>query len=310
MLSYEEFKDTIKEHILSYMPDSYAGFTVSIQSVLKVNEMQDVLELSPGTEENPYDLVMPRAQLDAFYEEYKESGNLESVILKMANMLSKTYDGILGTVKDYFFETAKNRLVLELINRDWNKELLESVPYRPFLDLAVICRIVVGIMDGGFTSVIVNEEILERMGLTENELFEAARRSIPTMCSPVLKPLATVVREITGKDMPEAEKIPLMYVLTTQPEIFGASAVLNEAMLHDLAEKLKDDLYLLPASIREMIVLPASDIDSEPLAALVKNINEKEQPKKNWLSHNVYKYLRKERTITMAGTDWDEREKE
>lgn len=303
MLSYEEFKDEIKEHILDYMPDSYAGFTISIQPVLKVNEVQEVLELSPGMEENPYDLVMPRAQLDAFYEEYKESGNLESVILKMADMLSKTYDGILGTVKNYFFETAKSRLVLELINRGWNEELLESIPYRPFLDLAVICRIVVGVMDGGFISVIVNKEILEKMGLIENELFEAARRSMPTMCSPVLKPLATVVREITGKDMPEAEKSPPMYVLTNQPDIFGASAVLNEAMLHDMAGKLKDDLYLLPASIREMIVLPVSDIDPEPLAALVKKINETEQPKKNWLSHSVYKYSRKERVIDLANAD-------
>ena len=84
-----------------------------------------------------------------------------------------------------------------------------------------------------------------------------------------------------------------MYVLTSRYGYLGAAAMLYENVLKRFAESLDSDLYILPSSVHEVILLPIWGQEKEILQNMVGEINEKEVQKKDILSNTVYRYLRK-----------------
>ena len=49
-----------------------------------------------------------------------------------------------------------------------------------------------------------------------------------------------------------------LYVLTNKSRINGAAGIMYEGVLKKLADKLESDMYILPSSIHEVIILPKS----------------------------------------------------
>lgn len=56
-------------------------------------------------------------------------------------------------------------------------------------------------------------------------------------------------------EMPEDQQ---MYVISNDKGINGAVSMLYEDGLHDLAEKLGSDLFILPSSVHEVIAISAN----------------------------------------------------
>ena len=57
----------------------------------------------------------------------------------------------------------------------------------------------------------------------------------------------------------------------------------------------KGDFYILPSSIHEAIFIPASEnVDAEELKTMVREVNETQVPKEDFLSNEVYFYNAKE----------------
>ena len=59
-----------------------------------------------------------------------------------------------------------------------NVMLEDDVVYRPFLDMAITYRIIFdGFSDDSQGSILIKKDILERAGLSENELFEVVKKN-------------------------------------------------------------------------------------------------------------------------------------
>lgn len=80
----------------------------------------------------------------------------------------------------------------------------------------------------------------------------------------------------------------------------GASAILYEDKLHELAEMMETDLYLLPSSVHECIAVSVDMGTPEELAEMVQSVNMNEVELKDRLSNNVYHYDKDLRELTMA----------
>ena len=66
------------------------------------------------------------------------------------------------------------------------------------------------------------------------------------------------------------------------------------------AQKLGKDLYILPSSIHEVILLPKLPIfEKNELVNMVREVNTEGVAADEILSDNVYEYNRNERLITM-----------
>lgn len=95
-----------------------------------------------------------------------------------------------------------------------------------------------------------------------------------------------------------------MYILTNEQEVNRASALLYGDVLKDFANKKGTDMYILPSSIHEVILLPSDRInDPTKLLSMVHDANTTVVSIGDVLSDSVYYYDRKTDHITEIVSD-------
>lgn len=96
-----------------------------------------------------------------------------------------------------------------------------------------------------------------------------------------------------------------MYVLTNEQKLYGAGCMLYEGVLCREAERIGADLYILPSSVHEVMLLPAVPDTGEALDGLrdlVAGINRSDVlSARDVLSDRVFYYNRRKRELTVAG---------
>ena len=86
-----------------------------------------------------------------------------------------------------------------------------------------------------------------------------------------------------------SNEIP-MHVLTNPDLHYGAGLIMNNSILRHILDKMNEDVYILPSSVHELIVLPASFVDDvKYLTDMVHSINLSCVDPKDRLSNDVYK---------------------
>ena len=71
-------------------------------------------------------------------------------------------------------------------------------------------------------------------------------------------------------------------------------------MYYDFAQKLGEDLYILPSSVHEVILLPKLSVfEKDELVNMVREVNTEGVAAEEVLSDHVYEYNRTQRLITM-----------
>ncbi len=198
--------------------------------------------------------------------------------------------------KDYIL----GKVEFKLVNKEMNKELLEEVPHREFLDLAVMYVVVVERDENGVASFLVRNEMLEAYGLTMEELEEAAVKN--TYNAGFEKTSMTqIMAQMTGCDMGLSEEDNPMYIISNRARYNGANAMLFTQMFEDLAEKYESDLFILPSSIHEVLAIPVmAGMSENYLRGIVNEVNSTQVSMEERLSNSVYKFIRKEKKMGIA----------
>ena len=76
--------------------------------------------------------------------------------------------------------------------------------------------------------------------------------------------------------------------------------MLYNGLIEEFSNRIKSNLYILPSSIHEVILIPFNeDFSVEELKEMVKEINTTKVPDNEILSDSVYIYQRKESAIYM-----------
>ena len=91
-----------------------------------------------------------------------------------------------------------------------------------------------------------------------------------------------------------------MYVITAKSKIKGASAMLYPENFESLAKELHSDLYIIPCSIHELIVMPTYlEIPPEVITGYIQLINVENVEPEERLSNHVYFYKRGSMQVVM-----------
>lgn len=198
----------------------------------------------------------------------------------------------------------KKEILYQLINYDSNKGLLGCVPHIRYLDMAIIFYYWKDLNDRSLGAGIISREQMEEWGYTLEELEKAASFNTPRLFPVSFRPIEELVRELIGEeiwrmDREDPSLIP-MHVLTNQSKLFGAAAILYPQVLWAVSHTLQDDLYILPSSIHECIIVPMSvKCSRKELQEIVKEINETQVPKAEILSNHVFIYRKEEDCIEL-----------
>lgn len=297
MMNFEEFKAWVKENITS--KDWKETSQVEISVVKKNN---GVSKAGLSIREDEHD-VSPLLYLDDYYIHYQNGELLENIIRNIrADYDKKVQMAAVKIPNLQEFENIRGRVIYRLVNYEKNKEILEDCPHIRLYDLAVTFRWVARIDDVGVsTSLITNKQVKE-WGVSVNDLVLAARQNTPRLFPAQIIDMEEMLAGMVSFIL-YPSTIP-MYILTNKQELNGASALLYGDKLKDFANKKGADMYILPSSIHEVIMVPADRInDPTKLLSIVHDANTTVVSIGDVLSDSVYYYDRKKDQITEIVSD-------
>ena len=198
----------------------------------------------------------------------------------------------------------EKEILYQLINYDSNRALLQHVPHIRYLDMAIIFYYWKDFHNRSLGAGIVSKSQMEEWGYTLEELEKTAAFNTPRLFPVSFQPIEELVRELIGEELWKRERddpslIP-MHVLTNKNKLFGAACILYPQVLWAISQTLQDDLYILPSSIHECIIVPMSvKCSRNELQKIVKEINETQVPKAEILSNHVFVYRKTEDCIEL-----------
>ncbi len=190
------------------------------------------------------------------------------------------------------FTCVQPHLMCRVINRQKNEERLKQVPWRPFLNLAIVvcCYFEDEVIGNG--SILVYQNHLNGWGITEEELFRVARENTLRIQPEEFMSMNTILKKYHAEFGENSEPQPI-FVLTNRGNYFGAVCMIFDSVLSEIGETLQDDFWVLPSSIHECVIVPAQiQTNGTELQALVREINRKEVQAEEFLSNEIYFYHR------------------
>ena len=298
-MEYKEFVEYIKMNA-GYIAGE--GGNITINHVIKNNgcEMDGLVIMEKGKD------IAPTIYLDSFYELYTNGENIKSIIRQIEIVYEQNKNNVTFDVNILkHFDTIKDKIVYKVVNYRSNEKLLEQVPHKRILDLAVVFYCLLDNEYGRSATALIYNNNLKNWNVTIDDVYKAALKNTPDLLHSKISSMAALFEKcgvnVDGEEVDLKDYVPSdMYVLTNESKLNGAACILYENVLYDFAQKLGADLYILPSSVHEVILLPKlSMFEKDELVNMVKEVNTEGVAADEVLSDHVYEYNRTERLITM-----------
>lgn len=241
--------------------------------------------------------------LGDLYGAYMSGQSMEKILETIDRLLSEAPVFDFSCLFDP--EYVKPRLFIRVCNLERNKKFLESCPYEELEDLAITCHVMVGKNEGKSQSSIVNNEMMEMLGFTREELFAAAKKNAADILPVEVINMGDMMSQmfsigfVSDEERECMEDIP-MYIVTNQAKTNGASAIFYPGVMEKLADVLGEGFYILPSSVHETIILPEGSSSEMPLLEMVKEVNQKKVNPEDKLTDNVYYYDAQKKKLSVA----------
>ena len=211
-MEYGEFINVVRNQMESNFSvinnDEFGDVKVEIKDVEKLQD--SYTGLSFGREgENiqacmdlrlPFEMHQSGMPLDRVFDEIEK--NAMAVLRRDAG-----FD--LSFLQNY--EMIKPKLMRQVVGVEGNEEMLKGMPHEIHGDLATVCWIELEHIDDSTASIAVKNEMLERLGVSKEQLFKDALEMGQKTHPPVMKTMVEILKEMGMPDLP-AMPGPQIYV--------------------------------------------------------------------------------------------------
>jgi hypothetical protein len=240
--------------------------------------------------------------IEKFFEAYDDGMNYNAVVDKAVDVTLKGFEQapIVDVAAFGDYEQMKDKLVMEVVSSEANKEMLETVPHKDIEDMAVVYRFVLESNDESRASVLVTNRMMENMGITAEQLHADAVENAPQLKPLEIKGMGEVVAEMMGMTKEEASQMGIipfdpseekMFVASVPDKIHGAGVLAYQDFMDQASERVGGDFFILPSSIHELLIVPDDGhVKLEDLKGMVKEVNETQVDPKDRLTDSVYHY--------------------
>ena len=292
---YQDFLEDMIVEVKNELGDEY---TIQINTVLKNNNVSlDGLIIRKGEVK-----ITPNIYLHDFYQRYLKGEEWKSLVQEVIQIyLDKSKEQSEFDI-NFTYEQMKDSIIYRLVNYERNQELLKTIPYIRFLNLAVTFHCLVKSDEDGIGTIRITKEHLKQWKVNEEEIVSQAFHNTQIHFQPVIRTMKEILQEFIEFPVlvDEIEPSQNMYVLTNSLGINGASCLLYDSVLLNFSKHLQSNFYILPSSIHEILLIPEDDsIDHEQLKQMVMEVNQTQVPEDEILSDSVYYYSREEDKIEM-----------
>ena len=178
------------------------------------------------------------------------------------------------------------------------KSLQDDAFFAKFLDMAVVFVLMDHSDPNRPRYKIVDAVDMVSLDIRLNEIMDAANANCKKVGYRIM-PMEDAISEIIGIEIPSDTPYP-MYVGTNPERILGASILMYETYLEDLAAQIEDDLCIAPSSIHEVLIFPLSLVQPSKIIEIVRDVNRTVVLPQEKLSDSVYIYRRGTHAISQA----------
>lgn len=241
--------------------------------------------------------VSPAIYLDSYFREYEFGKEIDRIIMDIINIYEKVRKNP-KIEMDFFtdYNSVKERICYKLVNYKKNEEFLKECPHIKYLNLAIVFYYAYSDSILGNGSIIIRNTHKEEWNVSTEELFRQANDNTERLFPCEILGIEDLLEELAGgefldegMEIREEMRIP-MYVLTNNSRHLGAISMMYPGLLEKLAKKEDANLFILPSSVHEIIVLPDTGQDTEDLRNMVQEVNESQVAEEEILSDSVYYY--------------------
>lgn len=297
-MNYEEFVEWLKEVItecLKEIKPQMGDVKFYIRKETKINLERDSIVIKADL----FDDIQPTLNLNDLYAMYQEMNNEEAFCRHMKKTLQRGIEDM--PVKPlHAIKNLPQKVIMQVINTRQNEKFLLTCPHREFLDLSIIYRLYVDSNEAGDYTCIVTNNMMRECNLTEEELYQAAYVNTRSMHPECILDLCELL-DLFAEDASSREQIRSV-VLTNDNKQFAACYMLYPDILETIAEYFANDLYLLPSSLHELIIIPKHDMEDEAknLSQIVLEANFTQLLLEERLSNEVYSYSRETKKVSQV----------
>lgn len=313
-MEYNEFLNFMH----SRLEEAFSPYAaVTSNKIMKNNGISlDALTFSPINSN-----ISSNVYINDFYYEYREGREVDSILYEIKEIFKNSLNISIDIALLEDFSKAKASIAFKLINYKANEEFLSKTPHKKFLDLAIVFYISIKDKDLGNASIVIQNTHMEKWNTDTDTLYMNAFENTRRLLGCEINDMNSLIREFIISDLknisfqysksgsiPDDDMITKLadnivndyyididehpiYVLTNDYRHLGACCVLYTDMLSDLAKQHQSDVYILPSSIHEVILIPsAKSLSIDHLRLMVREVNRTEVSKLDVLSNNVYRY--------------------
>ena len=304
-MDYENFKEQLIEDLKERLFGNGDEINISVNEVKKLNESYEAITATPEGSN-----IGVNIGIDKFYDAYENGTSFDELVDRAEDVIMKGLnerpDFNLDSLSDY--SQMKEKLAMEVVSAENNKEMLETVPHQNLEDMAVVYRFVLNSDDEGRASILVTNQLIENMGVTPEQLHADALENAPKIKPVEIKGMSEVMAEMMGVEQaemmgifpvaPEDEKI---YVATVPDKVHGAGVLAYQNFMDQAAERAGGDFYILPSSLHEVLIVPDNgEMGLKDLEAMVKEVNATQVAPADKLTDSVYHYDSKEKIFELG----------
>ena len=231
--------------------------------------------------------------LESLFERYNDGMDLENIVESIATTVSCNFNDAIDLL--YNFDYIKDKILAKVVNLPKNRKVLKTLPHKEIEDLAVMYYIVLSSQNNCDSTVTVDYHMMGYWDLSDEELYDLAMVNTAIQHHPT----ASSIESLLAEEFDDLPPSPIeMWVVTGDGDYAnGAVYITCKKVLKQLADKLNDDIYMLPSSKQEFIVCRKSDVDSDSINNLIVDANENVLESGFFLSNHAYEYIRETNRI-------------
>ena len=302
-------KEIIKDAIKREMGKRYPEGKVMETTVIKNNTSKLGITVKlPNTKATPVVYV------DDMYDYYNNVNDLDDTLNKAISMIENSINSIKNTKLDdaasNLIGNIKGNVFPRLVNTKTNEVMLKNTPHREFLDMSIVYYIEqYNDRLNCIESIRITNELMECENISEEELYHNSMKNMLEKEKSRLIPMIKVIMsiqfgiplretEISESDFLDGDFI----MLSNERGINGSRRLLDTKALIKASEIAESDLYILPSSTQEVLIVSVNEINASPseLKNMVREVNISEVSKEERLTDNVYIFKRDTNTIEIA----------
>ena len=302
-------KEIIKDAIKREMGKRYPEGKVMETTVIKNNTSKLGISIKL-----PNIKITPVVYVDDMYDYYNNVNDLDDTLNKSISLIETSINSIENTNLDdtvsNLIGDIKGNVFPRLVNTKTNEVMLKNTPHREFLDMSIVYYIEqyndeLGAIEG----IRITNELMKSENLSEEELYHNSMKNMLEKEKSRLIPMIKVIMSIQfGMPLRETEIIESDFLggdfvmLSNERGINGSRRLLDTKALIKASEIAESDLYILPSSTQEVLIVSVNEINASvsELKNTVREVNISKVSEEERLTDNVYIFRRDTRTIEIA----------